>query len=226
MSTTYTVSVENDRGANTSYAVFMDTPEFSGGNQPWLNVWYTSFVPYHGNFEIVTGADFYPWVGTVPTSPAPGVVVTSGMSLLANLGTTANPGATFDLKIIQNFPTLTEVTPTAVSGAFEIDTGTDFNVPNNTYLVGLAKVNNRGQVVPVASVAPRNNEKIQITPKMKFFVSESQQIPGEIVDRSAVVRDGATIDFSSGEGQGKFYARVVQETNGRFNVTYYDNFQD
>jgi hypothetical protein len=67
---------------------------------------------------------------------------------------------------------------------------------------------------------------VQITPKMKFFVSESQQVPGEIVDHGSVSRDGATIDFSSGEGRGKFYARVVQESDGKFTVTYYDNYND
>lgn len=59
MSTSYTISVENSRGANTNYAVFMDTPEFTDGLQPFMNVWYTSFVPYGGNFEIRTGMDFY-----------------------------------------------------------------------------------------------------------------------------------------------------------------------
>ncbi|EHK18285.1 uncharacterized protein TRIVIDRAFT_77102 [Trichoderma virens Gv29-8] len=224
MSTSYTISVENQRGEHTNYAVFMDPPEFTGGQQPWMNVWYTSFVPYHGNFEVRTGADFYAWVGTVPTTPAPGVVVTSGMSLLARLGTTNTPGSTFDKKIIQSFPTITEITPSAIPGAYEIKTGTDFTVPNNTYLVGLAKVNNRGQVAPVASIAPLNNMNVQITPKMKFFISESQQVAGEIVDYGSIARDGATIDFSSGEGQGKFYARVVQNTDGRFTVTYYDNY--
>lgn len=59
---------------------------------------------------------------------------------------------TFDKKIIENFPVIQETTPSAIPGAYEIKTGTDFPVPNNTYLVGLAKVNNRGQVAPVASV--------------------------------------------------------------------------
>lgn len=59
---------------------------------------------------------------------------------------------TFDKRVIENFPTIEEVTPSATSGAYEIKTGTDFAMPNNTYLVGLAKVNNRGQVAPVASV--------------------------------------------------------------------------
>ena len=59
---------------------------------------------------------------------------------------------------------------------------------------------------------------------MKFFVMESQQVAGEIVDYSAITRDGATVDFSSGDGQGKFYARVIHETDGSFKIEYYDNF--
>ncbi|RFU72136.1 hypothetical protein TARUN_10123 [Trichoderma arundinaceum] len=225
MSTSYTISVENNRGENTNYAVFMEPPEFTGGQQPWMNVWYTSFVPYHGSFEIRTGVDFYAWVGTVPMTPAPGVVVSSGMSLLARLGTASTPGSTFDEKITQSFPTIEETSPSAIAGSFEIKTGTDFTLPNNTYLLGLAKVNNRGQVAPVASIAPRNNMNIHITPKMKFFISESQQVPGEIVDYSSVSRDGAAIDFSSGEALGKFYARAVQGNDGKFTVTYFDNFE-
>jgi hypothetical protein len=68
--------------------------------------------------------------------------------------------------------------------------------------------------------------KVQVKPKMKFFVSESQQVSGEIVDYHSVTREGATIDFSEGEGKGKFYARVVQGSDGRFDVKYYDTFGD
>jgi hypothetical protein len=59
MSTSYTISIENNRGANTNYATFMDSPEFTGGLQPSMNVWYTSFVPHGGSFELRTGMDFY-----------------------------------------------------------------------------------------------------------------------------------------------------------------------
>jgi hypothetical protein len=75
-------------------------------------------------------------------------------------------------------------------------------------------------------MAPLNNMKIQIKPKMKFFVAESQHVAGEIVEYGSVTRDGGTIDFSSGPGQGKFFARAVQGSNGRFEVTYYDNFTE
>jgi hypothetical protein len=59
MSSRYVISVENKRGANTNYAIFMEPPQFSGGQQPWMNVWYTSFVPYGGSFEVQTGTDYY-----------------------------------------------------------------------------------------------------------------------------------------------------------------------
>ncbi|PYI35500.1 hypothetical protein BP00DRAFT_334200 [Aspergillus indologenus CBS 114.80] len=219
----YTIEVENQRGANTNYAVMMDTPEFTGDQEPWLNVWYTMFIPFHGNFDVNTGDDFYAWVGTVPTSPAPGVIVSSGMSLLARLGSEGVPGSTFEMQIIESFPTIQEIEPSATKGSYEVKTGTDFSIPNNTYLVGLAKVNHRGQVSPVGSVAPKNDQSIQVTPKMRFFVAESQQVPGEIVDRSAVERDGAVIDFSGGEGAGKFYATVTQGEDGRFTVEYFDS---
>lgn len=59
---------------------------------------------------------------------------------------------TFDMKLVQDFPVLEEVSPTANPESFQFNTGSDLKMPNNTYLVGLAKVNNRGQVAPVASV--------------------------------------------------------------------------
>ncbi len=59
---------------------------------------------------------------------------------------------TFDLSIIENFPTLNEVMSTAHPESFQFNVGSDFSIPNDTYLVGLAKVNYRGQVAPVASV--------------------------------------------------------------------------
>lgn len=49
-------------------------------------------------------------------------------------------------------------------------------------------------------------------------------MPGEIVDYSTVSRDGATVDFTSGDGMDKVYARVIQGSDGKFQVEYYDSF--
>jgi hypothetical protein len=61
---------------------------------------------------------------------------------------------------------------------------------------------------------------------MKFLVAESQQVPGEIVDYLAVSKAVATIDFSSGPGEGKSFARVIQGNDWKFTVTYHDEQED
>ncbi|KNG88862.1 hypothetical protein ANOM_003683 [Aspergillus nomiae NRRL 13137] len=216
----YTIALKNQHGSHSNYGVFMEPPQFSVDQKPWMNVWYTTFVPSGGDITIQTGVDFYAWAGSVNSAPAPGIIVSGGMVLMAGLGTSTTPGSTFDLQVEQSFPILAEVARNAPSGAYEIKCGTDFDEPNNKYLVGLAKPNHRGQVVPVASVAPGKNTKVQISPKLKFFIAETQHVAGEIVDYSAVSSRGATIDFSSGEGLGKHRASVVHAADGTFTVTY------
>jgi hypothetical protein len=71
---------------------------------------------------------------------------------------------------------------------------------------------------------PRNNMNIQITPKMKFYILESQYEPGVIVDYKSVSSTAANIDFSSGPGSGNTYAVVTQGNNGRFTVEYHPRF--
>ena len=37
----------------------MEPPQFSVGQKPWMNVWYTVFVPSGGNFTVETDVDFH-----------------------------------------------------------------------------------------------------------------------------------------------------------------------
>lgn len=145
------------------------------------------------------------------------------------------------MQITQDVPTLAETTPAAPSGSYEILTGTDFSVPNDRFLIGIAKINHRGQAFPVGSVcsfhaihsimkeltdtkyrqmAPNNNMRIQVVPKPKFFIFEEAMTEGTIADYTSVSNKGATVDFSGGKGQGKNYASVVQHSNGEFEVSY------
>lgn len=59
--------------------------------------------------------------------------------------------------INQSFPTIQETTPAGKLDAYEIRTGADLIVSNETYLLGLAKVNNREQVAPVGSACWMNS---------------------------------------------------------------------
>ncbi|KAE8132759.1 hypothetical protein BDV38DRAFT_274872 [Aspergillus pseudotamarii] len=227
MTTTYTINFQNKRGADSNYAVFMEPPVLSiSGTSPdaFMNVWYSTFVPNNGYFDIKTGVDYYAWVVTATAKPAPGVMVNTGMSLPARLGQGTTAGDTFNMVIKRNFPTIAQSTPSAVASAYEINTGTDFPVPNERYLIGLGKVNNRGLVAPVASTNPFNNMKIQLTPKMKFYILESIFEAGVIVDYQSVTREAAVIDFTLGKGAGKFYAVVTQDDTGKFTVQYFDNY--
>ncbi|KAE8379067.1 hypothetical protein BDV26DRAFT_291651 [Aspergillus bertholletiae] len=213
MTTTYTINFQNKRGADSNYAVFTEPPVLSSsGSSPdvFMNVWYSTFVPNHGYFDIKTGADYYAWVGTATAKPAPGVMVNTGMSLPARLSQGTTAGDTFNMVIKQNFSIIAQSAPSAAASAYEIDTGPDFPVPNDRYLIGLGKVNNRGVVAPVAS--------------MKFYILESIFEAGVIVDYQSVTREAALIDFTSGQGAGKFYAVVTQDDTGRFTVHYFDNY--
>lgn len=43
--TSYTISLNNERGANAQYAIFMELPEFANGDQSWMNVWRSESLP-------------------------------------------------------------------------------------------------------------------------------------------------------------------------------------
>jgi hypothetical protein len=66
------------------------------------------------------------------------------------------------MTIKQGTPTLSPLAPTALAGAFEIDTGSDFPNPNDTYLIGMGKVDGNGIVTPVASVRKPTSTRITI----------------------------------------------------------------
>ncbi|KAB8277212.1 hypothetical protein BDV30DRAFT_235013 [Aspergillus minisclerotigenes] len=134
-------------------------------------------------------------------------MVNTGMSLPVRLGQGTTAGDTFNMVIKRNFPTIAQSTPTAVASAYEINT-----------------VNNCGLVAPVAVANPFNNIKIQLTPKMKYYILESIYETGVIVDYQSVTREAGVIDFTSGKGAGRFYAVVTHDDTGKFTVQYFDNY--
>lgn len=73
-------------------------------------------------------------------------------------------------------------------------------------------------------MAPLNNMRVSVKPKFRFFVSESHQLAGEIVDYTSVSNNAAEIDFSNGPGLGMTYARVIQDNTGTFDVKYYPSY--
>lgn len=128
---------------------------------------------------------------------------------------------TFDIRVEQGFPMIEESSPSRGNpGAYEVWTGYDFVVPNDKYLIGMGKINHRGQVAPVASINPFNSTRIQITPAMKFFILESDEEIGSIVDLEAFSANGATVDFTSGRGTTSNTAQVLHGIDGAY-ITWY-----
>ncbi|KAK5988484.1 hypothetical protein PT974_09967 [Cladobotryum mycophilum] len=220
----YNIVFKNMSGQNAQYSIFMAPPDFSGNEQLWMTVWYTTTAVWGGSFEINVNDDSFVWSGTVPTKPAQyAVVATSGYEIL-DLGTDTTPGDAFTLVLnpVSSFDFRLGGPPSAPTGSFQLSTYDDIPTPNNTYLAGFARAYGKDNVNPVAVFAPGNHEVLQITPKMKFFVNEAFQQPGEIVNQEDVEANGVTIDFEVGDGAGKTFAKVVHNGERDFTVTYSD----
>ncbi|KAJ0417794.1 hypothetical protein BJY00DRAFT_315585 [Aspergillus carlsbadensis] len=220
--TTYKISVENKQTANVKYMLFMDTPDFSGDLQSWMLAWHTEYISGGDSSELEISDKFHAFARQeselCPLSNLPQAQVSTVETV--HLRRPAQPQ--LQEKITSDEPSLEKATATAEKDAFQINTGSDFLDPNSRYVLGLAMETPTGLVAPVAVTAPRTKMNISVKPKMKFFVAESYHGPREIVDYKPTVRDAATIDFTSGEGAGKFNARVVQGKDHSFEVTYHD----
>lgn len=58
------------------------------------------------------------------------------------------------MTIVNQVPVFGAETHDAAAGSFQVLTDQSFTMPNDSYLIGLGKVNSAGIVSPVASVRP------------------------------------------------------------------------
>ncbi|GJN76862.1 hypothetical protein PLIIFM63780_000350 [Purpureocillium lilacinum] len=121
---------------------------------------------------------------------------------------------TFEMRVVNDAPTLIEVLPEATAGAYEIITGDDMPNPNEAYLVGLGKMNDLGVVTVAASVLAHNMDSVMVVPPMRFYVSVSEHMAGEIVDLASVAGEAAEVDFGGGAGRGGSFAVVTHTGTG------------
>ncbi|KAJ6001002.1 hypothetical protein N7481_001411 [Penicillium waksmanii] len=129
---------------------------------------------------------------------------------------------------INDAATLTENTHGAPTATFEIFTGNDLPSPNNRFLIGMAKMDGHGRLIPVATLRPcafkmlaSNQTTTQIKPKMKFYISRTEYPASFIVDFTSISRNAGVVDFESGEGRNKHFAIVRYTKNGDFQVDYH-----
>lgn len=59
-----------------------------------------------------------------------------------------------------------------------------------------------------------------VQPIVKFFVLKVKQGSSDGVNYQSFSTKPGVVDFTTGDGQGLYTARVVHEKNGEFTVTY------
>ncbi|KAJ5904663.1 uncharacterized protein N7473_001579 [Penicillium subrubescens] len=123
---------------------------------------------------------------------------------------------------INDAATLIDHTHAAPPATFEIFTGNDLPSSNNRYLIGMAKMDGHGRLIPVATVLASNQTTTHIKPKMKFYISRAKYPASFIVDFASLSRHAGVVDFSSGEGQIGHFAIVRFTHIGNFQVDYHE----
>ncbi|MBP1848833.1 hypothetical protein [Rhizobium halophytocola] len=219
--TTYTLKVRNLSEFAKSYVWFMEPPIVTskGGSTPvFTNAWVTFNAVTSGSNDTVIYTDetFAYWSKT-PIQVAPGTTMgeagdapvdTSLQDTLSFFGSVATGGVGFG-----------PVTHGGAStGSYSIITTCDFN-RSNGYLFGLARPGSiPGIPSPVATFVAQPNETYNVTPVIKFFVSDGLFVPGAIIDYGQVSTKAQVVDFT---GRSQTSVVVTHGENGDFSAEYY-----
>lgn len=217
MMATYTIRVLNNSVANRSYAIFMAPPVVTanGAATPvFTNAWaaFTNITDGAWDSVIYTDKTYAFW-GQALDRLGPGAILDCGGAkpvdtATADTVTFTNTGAT-------GFASVTSPGE-AQSGSFSIITSTDFT-PLNNFVLGLASDNGSPIPSPVASFDAQPNEVYNITPVVKFYVTNQYCEAGQVIKPPAQPCQIAEIDFT---GRPQTAATVVQGSNGEFNLVY------
>ena len=214
---TYTIRVLNNSVANRSYAIFMAPPVVTANGAPppvFTNAWATFKSITDGGWDSVAYTETtYAYWAQAPERLSPGAILESGGAkpvdtATADTVTFTNTGAT-------GFASVTSPGE-AQSGSFSIITSTDFT-PLNNFVLGLASDNGSPIPSPVASFDAQPNEVYNITPVVKFYVTNQYCAAGQVIKPAEQSSQVAEIDFT---GRPQTVATVVQRPNGEFDVVY------
>jgi hypothetical protein len=227
---TYNLYIVNNSGVTKSYVFFMQPPLVSAkGGQPkvFANAWVTFNSVTNGGFDHIQYTDLTSaYWGTARTPIAVGTLINQGGTALVDV--TQQDSVTF----YGSSPPLGNVRLTsspggigfspvthggAITGAYRIIANQDFTMANG-YVFGLARPGNLpGLPTPVASFDAEPNETYNITPVVKFYVSDGAYTSGEVIDYSSMSTTAGTIDFT---GLPQTTAVVNQDSHGAFSVSF------
>ncbi|KAG8533439.1 uncharacterized protein KY384_002222 [Bacidia gigantensis] len=222
MPTTYTINFNNNSNSDSTYAFFVKSPELSPTPGSYFsNVWISQFVPNGATFDISTTDQFYAWTGTSPETIAPGVKVKGGDGKPANLATVSENGSDYPMTTESGAAFFkADLEDGKKAGSFAIQTDGSFQNGQN-YLVGLGQLDlNNDQIVPVATAPAQPGFGYTFTPVVKYYVAETVEALGTVVEIDAGNLEPGTIDFTNGPGQGRTTANVTVDHFNHFAVTY------
>jgi hypothetical protein len=209
MATTYTIRVVNQSSANNGYAIFTQSPTVTSQTdapQVFTNAWATFNSIADGGFDTITsdGVTFAHEGATPPHT----------VSSAAPLATTQTQDALTPGAGHGSSDSLLHAGPTP--GAFAVAAPADF--PTTHDLV-FGQAHPGKTPVPSSGVtfSPMPNETFNITPVVKFYVSDGLYTAGQVIDVSTVSSTCAEIDFT---GRPESTATIVQAADGSFSVTY------
>ncbi|PKX95972.1 uncharacterized protein P174DRAFT_419867 [Aspergillus novofumigatus IBT 16806] len=214
----YSITVKNKTGKTKNYLFFNQEPgESSSVGQIYTNVWIRSpGVPSpNGRADFHVKVANFAICGTTPDPVDYGVVVATSDFAPVELTTNAKKGTVPLMNIVNEGPQF-------IAPYGETDKDNSFGIqvkafdPDRypTVYCGFGKLNQKGEVVPVAVWRASPSEKYILTPKVTYYVSTGDYKAGETVD---VTQIGAisTVDFTTAK-PGQTVATITHKEDGSY----------
>ncbi|RSL87605.1 hypothetical protein CEP51_002122 [Fusarium floridanum] len=208
MSTTYTVVFANAHGSHGEYVFCMEKPiinnDLTAGNVI-ANASIAQDISDGHDFTLTTQIQTNAWCGKFSHEPAEGVLPIQSHTEAVELGNNKNGGDTLSMVVVDESVTFDKVkTKDAPTGCFTISQPTSFNASDHI-AIGLAQ---------------KDKEAPSSMPVVIFYVLKVMQRTVKNVNYQSFSTKPGVVDFTNGDGQGHYAARVVHEKNGDFTVTY------
>ncbi|KAH7274803.1 hypothetical protein B0J15DRAFT_473679 [Fusarium solani] len=223
MPTTYTIVFANEHGSGGQYVFCMEKPIIN--NDPTAgnvitNASIGQYVSDGSDFTLTTQIQFNAWCGKLPSQPVDSTTSPQGHSEAVELGTNKNDGDALTMVLDDGSVTFDKAkAKTAPTGCFTVAQPTGFNASDNLAF-GLAQKDNTDSETPKSIIPADQNMTTNVQPVVKFFVLKVKQGSSDGVNYQSFSTKPGVVDFTTGDGQGLYTARVVHEKNGDFTVTY------
>ena len=218
MSTIYTIIIKNGTTSKgRAYNIFSEAPGVSGGGFQSTTqiVWYkTSALGTNGQATFKYTPDYYAFAGNSVNVNSDALKqddeVSIQASLLAKVGTNRGDG---DQMLVNESLELSRYAGKSKANTFQISTVSDISSPN-TNVMGMARKQDKGPLLPVAVVELKPAVSVYFTPKAGATVVAGTAEPGTVNTES--IDNKADVAFTGGQKT----ATVTEGADGTFSVTY------